>query len=141
MERRKFIKSSIVGVGAAAGGVALGQAAAPTLASALNLVAPRLSPEDAPLTLPAPITDGLITRALDLLRAPAVDAGAPLSISQRVQLTLAHACDSQILDPTSALDARRRYLGIRSKSDAADYIKEVEERIRTRRKPAPVAHS
>ncbi len=34
MERRKFIKSSIVGVGAAAGGAALGQAAAQTLASA-----------------------------------------------------------------------------------------------------------
>jgi len=115
-------------------------AAAPTLASALNLVSPRLSPEEAPLTLPAPITDSLFTRALDLLRASSVDAAGPISISQRVQLTLAHACDLQILDPASKLEARHRYLGIRSKSDAADYINEVEERIRTRRKPPPSAN-
>jgi phospholipase C len=108
-------------------------AMAPTLASALNCDSPRLSAEDAPMTLPAPVADGILTRVANLFRGSAVNPEEPLSISQRVQLTLAHACDLQSLDSDSKLDARRRYLGIRRKQDAADYIKEVEERIRERR--------
>jgi phospholipase C len=108
-------------------------AAAPTLAAALNCDSPRLSAEDAPMTLPVPVADSIFTRAVNFFRAPTVDAGQPLSISQRVQLTLAHACDMQILDADSKVAARHRYLGIRQKQDAAAYIKEVEERIRERR--------
>jgi hypothetical protein len=113
-------------------------AAAPTLAVALNGESPRLSTEDAPMTLPTPVTDSVITRVANLFRAPAVDSEGPLSTSQRVQLTLAHACDMQILDSTSKPEARRRYLGIRRKQDAADYIKDVEERIRERRASPPI---
>jgi phospholipase C len=109
-------------------------AAAPTLAAAINSDSPRLSAQDAPMTLPAPIADGIFTRIANLFRPSAVDADEPLSTSQRVQLTLAHACDLQILDSGSRPEARRRYLGIRRKQDAADYIKDVEERIRERRK-------
>jgi phospholipase C len=112
-------------------------AAAPTLAAALNGESPRLSAQDAPMTLPTPLTDSIFTRVANLFRASAVDAEEPLSISQRVQLTLAHACDMQILEASSKPEARRRYLGIRRKQDAADYIKDVEERIRERRESAP----
>jgi phospholipase C len=109
-------------------------AAAPTLAVALNGESPRLSAEDAPMTLPTPVADSFFTRVANIFHVSAVDAEGPLSTSQRVQLTLAHACDLQILDPSAKPEARRRYLGIRRKQDAADYIKDVEERVRERRK-------
>jgi phospholipase C len=116
-------------------------AAAPTLASALNCDSPRLSAEDAPMTLPAPLADNVFMRLASFFRSSAVDGGEPLSISQRVQLTLAHACDLQTLDAGSKPEAARRYLGIRRKQDAADYIKDVEERVRNRRRSPPVAES
>jgi phospholipase C len=112
--------------------------AANTLESALNQSLPRLLPEDAPLTLPSPIADELLRKMLDVFAASPVDPAAPLTISQRVQLTLAHACDLQTLDPTLHAAARRRYLGVRAQQDAADYVQEVEDRIRDRREKKPV---
>ena len=109
--------------------------AARTLESALTLNTPRVSPEDARLTLPEPVADSLGTRFLNFFRRPAAPPAAPMSPSQRVQLTLAHACDLQILDPAARPDARRRYLSIRKPQDAADYIEDVENRIRARRRP------
>jgi phospholipase C len=110
-----------------------------TLEPALNLTSPRLSPDEAPLTLPMPVADRLLTRILEMFRGPPAEAAlataAPLSESQRVQLTLAHALNLQILDPPAKLEAHRRYLGIRRQKDAADYIQDVEARIRARRQP------
>jgi len=104
-----------------------------TLEIALNLTSPRLSSDEAPLTLPTPITDPLLIRFLAVFRGPTVDSIAPMSESQRVQLTLAHALNLQILDPPAKIDAHRRYLAIRGQRDAAHYIQDVEERIRARR--------
>ncbi len=113
-------------------------AAAPTLEAALNLATPRLSAEDAPLTLPGPAKSPFLTRLRSLFRRGSADGCASLSPSQRVQLTLAHACDLQILEPASQPDSRRRYLSIRRQQDAADYIEEVEQRVRARRENSGV---
>lgn len=108
-----------------------------TLEGALNQDSARLSPDEAPLTLPMPATS-MMTRFLDLFRQSPVAPDAPLSTSQRVQLTLAHACDLQTLDPASKVEAHRRYLGVRRQQDAADYVQEVENRIRDRRENKPM---
>jgi len=108
--------------------------AASTLEAALNATAPRISADEAPMTLPAPVADSLVTKFLHLFRKSAIDAAAPLSPGQRVQLALAHACNMQILDPAAKLDAHQRFLAVRGLKDAADYIDEVENRIRARRR-------
>ena len=109
-------------------------AAARTLESALALGAPRLSPDEARLRLPDPLADSFLARFFAFLRGRAAPSTAPMSTSQRVQLTLAHACNLEILDTDSRPDARRRYLSIRKQQDAADYIQDVETRIRARRR-------
>jgi phospholipase C len=109
-------------------------AAARTLEGALNLGSPRLSADEAPLALPGTVTDSLVTQFIDLFRPSPSDRAAPLAPGQRVQLTLAHACNLQILEPASRSDAHRRYLAIRRQQDAADYVQEVEDRIRARRR-------
>lgn len=111
-------------------------ARARTLESALNLTVPRLAPEEAPLTLPMPLADSLLARILKMFRASPADAAVRMSENQRVQLTLAHACNLQILDGVGAAEAHRRYLAIRGQKDAADYIQEVEDRIHERRRAA-----
>jgi hypothetical protein len=107
------------------------------LETALNLAVPRLSPAEAPLTLPMPIADSLMTRIMNFFRPAAADPAAPMSDQQRVQLTLAHSIDLRILDAPARADAHRRYLSARNRADAADYIEQVEERIRARRRSAP----
>jgi hypothetical protein len=86
-----------------------------------------------------PVADRLLTRILEMFRGSPAKAAlatpAPLSESQRVQFTLAHALNLQILDPSAKLEAHRRYLGIRRQKDAAEYIQDVEARIRARRQP------
>jgi phospholipase C len=113
--------------------------AAQTMESVLNQDSPRLSPSEAPLTLPMPITDILMTKFLEAFAGSPADPAAPMTVSQRVQLTLAHACDLQTLDPPSQIAARHRYLGIRAQQDAADYVEEVEDRIRDRRRSSESA--
>ena len=108
--------------------------AASTLEAALNVSAPRMSADEAPMTLPAPIADSLVTKFLHLFRESTIDAAAPLTPGQRVQLALAHACNMQILDPAAKLDAHQRFLAVRGLKDAADYIEEAENRIRARRR-------
>jgi phospholipase C len=109
-------------------------AAARTLDSALTLSSPRLTADEAPLVLPETVADSLVARFIDLFRPSPSQPAAPLAPGQRVQLTLAHACNMQILDPASGLEAHRRYLSIRGQRDAADYVQEVEDRIRSRRR-------
>jgi phospholipase C len=110
-------------------------AAARTLECALNLSSPRLSADEAPLTLSQPLADGLLARFIGLFRRSPARAAAPLSTSQRVQLTLAHACNLKVLDPALRPDAHRRFQAVRGQQAAsADYIQEVEKRIRSRRR-------
>lgn len=109
--------------------------AAPTLEGALNLETPRLAANEARMTLPAAAPDGVLTELKEFLEDTLMEATAPLSVGQRVQLTLAHACNMQMLDPSAELDAHRRFLSIRGQKDAADYLQEVEARVLSRRQP------
>jgi phospholipase C len=108
---------------------------APTLESALNLRTPRLSANEARMTLPTPVPDGVVAELKEFFEESLMHATAPLSMGQRVQLTLAHACNMQMLDPSLRPDAHRRFLSISGQKDAADYLQEVEERVLTRRRP------
>jgi hypothetical protein len=69
----------------------------------------------------------------NLLRRFSVRPAAPLSVSQKVQLALAHACNLRILDVAAQPDAQRRFEDAHARQDAAGYIQEVEARIRSRR--------
>jgi phospholipase C len=108
-------------------------AGARTLEAALNLTVARSTPQEAPLTLPAPLADGWVTRFLRFLGRGTVGAATPMSDKQRIQLTLAHAVDLQLLDGPAQGVARQRYLSARSQADAASYIQDVENRVRARR--------
>lgn len=109
-------------------------AAARTLDGALNLSGPRVSGTDAPLSLPRPPADSPWVWLLNLFRRSTVDPTAPLSKTQKAQLALAHACNLQILEPAARPEAHRRYQAIHGQHDAANYLSEVEERIRSRRR-------
>lgn len=112
-------------------------AAARTLEGTLNSKAPRLSAAAAPLALPAPagvrFATWLMAGFANLLRRFSVHPAAPLSISQKVQLALAHACNLRILDAAAQPGAQRRFEDAHARQDAAGYIQEVEARIRSRR--------
>lgn len=59
---------------------------------------------------------------------------APLSANQKSMLDLAFACDLKVSDPALHPAMRKRHAGIQRQKDAADYIREVEEKIHSRRK-------
>lgn len=104
-----------------------------TLDIALNLATARVSADDAPMSLPTPLTDGWVARFVSLFHHSVVDANLPMSDKQRIQLTLAHAIDLQLLDGPGQGQARARYLAARSQADAASYIQDVENRVHSRR--------
>jgi phospholipase C len=108
-------------------------AQARTLDEALNLTVPRTTPDDAPLKLPTPLADGWIGRLFRFLHPTMVTAATPMSDKQRIQLTLAHAVDLQLLKGPAQTLARQRYLSARTQADAAGYIQDVENRVRSRR--------
>jgi len=62
------------------------------------------------------------------------NADAPLSDNQRCMLALALSCDMAVAKPSDRPALRERHRKIRTQSDAAAYIHEVENRIRSRRK-------
>jgi phospholipase C len=106
-------------------------AAASSLEEALNLDAART---DAPVTLPAPVPETLLARVLAPLTQIYNSKGhEPLSGNQRSQLSLALACDLQITDPAlhPALHARHDLIATQDEADA--YIKEVDDKIRSKR--------
>ena len=108
--------------------------ASATLEPALNLAQPRLQASEAPLTLPNPPPEGLIARVKEWIEAPTVDDNVPLSPGQRVQLTLAHACNLRMLEGDTARPAaQQRYETLTGRKAQADYVQEVEDRIRARR--------
>lgn len=112
--------------------------AANTLDIALNQASPRLSPADAPTTLPDPVADTLTTRIATLFqRMPAAARDdAPLSRNQKSQLALALACDIALTDPAQHRALRARHDTIRRQEEAAEYMREVETKIHSRRSTA-----
>ncbi len=98
-----------------------------TLEIALNLDTPRLTPAEALTTLPDPAPDSVmqlpVTAPVEL----------PLSGFQKNQLALAHACNVQISDPAQHQALKARFENITTQKDAADYIREVEDKVHLRR--------
>jgi len=108
-------------------------AAAQTLEVGLGLQMPR---EDAPVSLPSPLTDSLLVRFARLFRKkpPAASAGAPLSENQKSLLGLALACDLKVSDASEHQAIRSRHAKIVRQKEAAGYIREVEAKIQSRRR-------
>jgi phospholipase C len=106
-------------------------AKANTLDVALNLDAPRLTPAEAPLTLPDSAPD--MPAALRLAPSAAAQPTAPLSDNQRSFLALAAACDLSM----SATPAHEKILAahkaIQTQQEAAPYVRAVEAKIRAKR--------
>ncbi len=104
--------------------------AARTLDVALNLSAEN---DDAPTSLPDPQSVPAAAPAAAVPPAAADDA--PVSPNQASFLALAHASNLQMCAPAEHPAIQARYQGIRRQRDAADYIREVEKKIRLRRRP------
>ncbi len=99
---------------------------ASTFESMFNLSAPR---QDAPTALPEPAIDTTLSASA----APArVDAGAPLEGAAKSFLHLAKAIDLK-LAPTHAAEIEVRVKAIETKSQASEYIAEVEDRVKAER--------
>jgi hypothetical protein len=64
-----------------------------------------------------------------------------LTPTQQAMLDLALACDLRASDPNLHEAMRTRHRGIRTQRDAADYIREVENKIHSRRRFKPSAKS
>jgi len=103
-------------------------AAAQTLEAALNLTAART---DAPLTLPSPVSDSVLTRIRNFFRrTPAAAAkDAPLSENQKSLLAVALACDLKLSDQSKHAAVRERHGSIARQKDAAKYMAEIEQRV------------
>jgi phospholipase C len=100
-----------------------------TLDIALNLDTPRLKPAEAVTTLPNPTPDSM----MELHVTAPVERSLPLSLNQKNQLALAHACNMQISDSAQHQALTARFKGITLEKDAANYIQEVEDKIHSRR--------
>ena len=96
-----------------------------TLDIALNLDTPRLKPAEALTILPDPAPDSVMEQPITAL----VESSLPLSLNQKNQLALAHACNIQIVDPAQQPALKARFDSITQQKDAADYIHEVENKI------------
>ena len=101
-------------------------ATANTLDIALNLDTPRLTSAEARITLPDPAPDFVMEQPI------AMPGELPLSLNQKNQLALAHACNMQISDPAQHQELKARFENIARQKDAADYIQEVEDKVRSR---------
>jgi phospholipase C len=115
--------------------------AARTLDVALNLTAEN---DDAPMSLPDPQAPAAPAPGQPVPAAAADDA--PLSGNQTSFLALAHTSNLQITNPAEHSALQARYQTIHRQRDAADYIREIEQKIRLRRQspnastpPAPGA--
>ena len=108
--------------------------AANTLDIALQLATAR--DDDAPTTLPDPqAAAGEQVSALAAKIPPAAADQAPISRNQASFLALAHACNLQMSPPSEHPAIQERYKTIRRQKEAANYIREVEGKIRLRRRP------
>jgi hypothetical protein len=114
-------------------------AAANTLDVAINLPASqaRLGDADAPIKLAGPAPDSAVTGAVSLLGMPAADDKAPLSSNQKTMAALALAIDLQITDPQHKAALVSNHQKLVEQGDAAKYIQQVENKVRTRRENPP----
>jgi phospholipase C len=106
-------------------------AAANTLDVALNLDTPRLTPAEAPLSLPDSAPDMPV--GLRLVPPAAAQPAAPLSENQRSFLALATACDLSTSSTTEHATILAAHQTVRTQQDAAPYVRAVEAKIRARR--------
>jgi phospholipase C len=113
-------------------------AAANTLDLALNATAPRLSPSDALIKLTDIAADNAVTKAVAPGDIFAADPLAPLSANQKTMTALALACEMKITDPAYQSALISNHQKIVEQKDAAAYVQNVEEKIKSRRKINPV---
>lgn len=57
----------------------------------------------------------------------------PLSANQQAMLDLALGCDLKVSDPSQHPSIKARHQGIKTQGEAKSYIKEVEDKIHSRR--------
>ncbi|HZL41784.1 MAG TPA: alkaline phosphatase family protein [Verrucomicrobiae bacterium] len=112
-------------------------AQANTLEVAMNQAAPRLSPQEALTTLPAPAADAAAAPAnpADIFAAA---PQAPLSTNQSTMAALALACDLKMTRPEYHAALISNHQKLVEQKDAADYIQSVESKVAARRAAAPV---
>ncbi|SPE59650.1 putative Phospholipase C [Verrucomicrobia bacterium] len=91
--------------------------------------------DDAPTSLPDPQAPPLELAAPTRPVPPAAADDAPISKNQTSFLALAHATNLQITDRAQHPAIKARYQTIKRQKEAADYIHEVEQKIRLRRRP------
>jgi phospholipase C len=109
-------------------------AGANTLEIALNATSPRLSPDDALITLPNPAQDAAAAKAVDLGGIFAADPQAPLSANQKTMAALALACDMKITESKYHAALISNHQKLVEQKDTADYIQNVEKKVIARRK-------
>lgn len=109
-------------------------AAAKTLEVALNTDTARISATDALMTLPNPAPDSAVTVPTDPNGIFAANPQAPLSVNQQTMAALALACDREITPANYQAALNSNFQKIVEQKDAADYIQNVEQKIRARRK-------
>jgi phospholipase C len=108
-------------------------AAANTLEIALNAATPRLSPSDAPNSLPEPAPDSAVSGPADVATIFAAAPKAPLSVNQQSMADLALACDLEVNPPAAHPAIISNHQKLVEQHDAGQYIEQVEARICSRR--------
>jgi len=108
-------------------------AAANTLEVALDLETPRLGPDQALMQLPGTAPDSAVSGSADLSTRFAADPNAPLSVNQKAMATLALACDMDIAPAGSKPALISNHQKLVEQQDAAQYIRQVEDKILARR--------
>jgi phospholipase C len=111
--------------------------AANTLEVAINLATPRLLPAEALTKLPRPASAEVVANEANPDRVFAADAKAPLSVNQKTMAALALACEMEITPSNYHAALISNHQKIVEQKDAADYIKQVEGKIVSRRKARP----
>ena len=103
--------------------------AANTLGVAINLMNPRLSPTEAPIELPKPASDTVVTEPVNLADTFAANAKAPLSTNQKTMAALALACELQISPPDCHAALISNHQKLVEQADAGNYIQKVGDKI------------
>jgi phospholipase C len=110
-------------------------AAANSLEIALNTAVPRLTDADVLPKLPNRAADAAATVAALPAGVFAAEAKAPLSVNQKTMAALALVCDKAITPPNLHAALNSNYQKLVEQKDAAEYIQNVDRKIRARRKP------
>jgi phospholipase C len=110
-------------------------AAANTLEVALNLQSPRLSPDDAPTTLPDQAPDSTVAGLVNLTQPASTTAPANKgpSENQKAMSALALAVHLNITDPMYHPALVNSFQKLQGAQETAAYIQQVEQKITARR--------